>query len=629
MTTEISDSIPPDRLEPLSTAEAAPEEPKSIFRLGLRAKLFLISLGAIMLAVAVAHTYLSSALDHMLTDRIEADLYVRAELASREAADAKFASQDFAAWDALANDLGKRAHARVTLIDKSGVVVGDSEVPLDQIANMENHAGRPEVQGAFGKGRGDASRTSVTVHERMLYVAVPYAHGAEIAGVVRLALPLVEVESAESELNHALLWGSMLAFVVAAMMSAVSAELASRTARKLTDVARAMAKGDFTVRAKPSGHDELALLGRALDQLAESLSRTLAKLRAERDFIGRIVNGMQEGVLLTDTEGKVALVNSSLRQMLLIGANTHGKAPLDVVANEEIASLIQEARVKGVTASAEIELSGLKPRRLLVRAVPLVDEPHGVLAVFVDVTEIRRLETLRRDFVANASHELRTPVTAVRSAAETLRGAAASDPEAALHFMDIIERNAERLQLLVEDLLDLSRIEAREFRLAIEDVDLATFVDQIHALFRGRSEKKRIRLKNAVPVDLVPAKADRRAVEQILTNLVDNALKYSPEGAEIVVGATREAGVLRVFVRDTGPGIEQRHLPRLFERFYRVDTGRSRELGGTGLGLSIVKHLVEALGGMIGVESAVGKGTTFAFTLPIWKKEDESAAFAP
>ncbi len=620
MTTEISDSIPPDRLEPLLPEEVA-EEPRSLFRLGLRAKLFLISLGAIMLAVVVAHTYLSSALDHILTDRIERDLYVRAELASREAADAKFDSRDFAAWDALADDLGKRAHARVTLIDKSGVVVGDSEVPLDQIANMENHGGRPEVQGALGVGKGVASRTSVTVHERMLYVAVPYSHGAEIAGVVRVALPLVEVESAESELNRALLWGSTLAFIVAAMMSAVSAELASRTARKLTDVARSMAKGDFTVRAKPTGHDELALLGRALDQLAESLSRTLAKLRAERDFIGRIVNGMQEGVLLTDTEGKVALVNSALRQMLLIGANTHGKAPLEVVANEEIAALIQEARVKGHTASAEIELSGLKPRRLLVRAVPLVDEPHGVLAVFVDVTEIRRLETLRRDFVANASHELRTPVTAVRSAAETLRGAAASDPEAALHFMDIIERNAERLQLLVEDLLDLSRIEAREFRLALEDVDLVAFVDQILALFQGRSAKKRIRLKNTVPADLVTAKADRRALEQILTNLVDNALKYSPEGAEIVVGASREAGVLRVFVRDTGPGIEQRHLPRLFERFYRVDTGRSRELGGTGLGLSIVKHLVEALGGMIGVESAIGKGTTFAFTLPIWKEE--------
>ncbi len=620
MTSKVYDSVPP--AQPESTLVQVEEAPlKTGLNLGLRAKLFLISLGAIMFVVAVAHAYLSTSLDRILTDRIEGDLRVRAELASREAGDAPYAPQDFASWDLLADDLGHRAHARVTLIDKTGVVVGDSEVPLDQIPKIENHASRPEVQGALTQGQGAASRLSTTVRVRMLYVAVPFMHGSDIAGVVRVALPLVEVESAEAQLNRALLWGSMLAFVVAAMLSAVSAEFASRTARKLTNVARAMAKGDFTVRAAPAGHDELALLGRALDQLAESLSRTLDKLRAERDFIGRIVNGMQEGVLLTDPRGRVALINGALRQMLLIGANTQGKAPLEVVENEEIAALIHEARDKGHTASAEIELSGLKPRRLLVRAVPLVDEPRGVLAVFVDVTEIRRLETLRRDFVANASHELRTPVTAVRSAAETLRGAAASDPEAALHFMDIIERNAERLQLLVEDLLDLSRIEAREFRLAIEDVDLNAFVDQMLALFRDRAEKKRIRLVNQVSTALAFARADRRALEQILTNLVDNALKYSPEGAEIIVGASREAGVLRVFVRDTGPGIEQRHLPRLFERFYRVDAGRSRELGGTGLGLSIVKHLVEALGGMIGVESAVGKGTTFAFTLPIWKDD--------
>ena len=608
-----------------STSVSVSEAPGRLdrLRLGLRAKLFLISLGAIGLAVFVAHTYLSSALERILTERIESDLFVRAALVQREAAGAPYAMNDIASWDGLADDLGKRAHARVSVIDKAGNVIGDSEVPLAdlQLGHVENHLSRPEVAGALARGKATASRTSATIGVAMLYVAVPFDRASGVAGVVRVALPLVEVETAKSQLNRSLFWGSALAFIVAAMMSAFSAELASRTARRLTEVARAMARGDFTARAHAGGKDELAMLGRALDQLAESLSRTLEKLRAERDFIGRIVNGMQEGVLLTDTDGKVALVNSALRQMLLLGADTQGKSPEDVVENDEIAALIHEATSKGHTASGEVELSGLKPRRLLVRAVPLLDDPGGVLAVFVDVTEIRRLETLRRDFVANASHELRTPVTAVRSAAETLRGAAASDPEAAMHFMDIIERNAERLQRLVEDLLDLSRIEAREFRLAFDEVDLNAFAAQILALFEGRAEKKRIKLQNQVPKDLELARTDRRALEQILTNLVDNALKYSPEGADIVVGAERDAEMLRVFVRDTGPGIEQRHLPRLFERFYRVDTGRSRELGGTGLGLSIVKHLVEALGGMIGVESAVGKGTTFAFTVPIWTSE--------
>ncbi len=267
---------------------------------------------------------------------------------------------------------------------------------------------------------------------------------------------------------------------------------------------------------------------------------------------------------------------------------------------------------------------------MLVRVVPLAGEPGGLLAVFVDVTNIRRLESMRRDFVANASHELRTPVTAVRSAAETLRFAMASDPDSASHFLDIIERNAERLQRLVEDLLDLSRIESREFRLTFEDEPVAELVGQVVGLFRERSEKKRIRLSADIPADIPKAHVDARAFEQVLTNLVDNALKYSPERASVVVRARPEERkgrkVIRVSVVDTGPGIEERHLPRLFERFYRVDTGRSRELGGTGLGLSIVKHLCEALGGAIEVESAVGKGSTFSFTLPQAGGEDQSAS---
>jgi two-component system phosphate regulon sensor histidine kinase PhoR len=306
--------------------------------------------------------------------------------------------------------------------------------------------------------------------------------------------------------------------------------------------------------------------------------------------------------------------------MLLLAADCVGKTPFEVIQNEELKKLVEGAQATSATQAAELELLGIKPRRLLVRVVPLSGEPGGLLAVFVDVTDIRRLESMRKDFVANASHELRTPVTAVRSAAETLRFAMESDPESAAHFLDIIERNAERLQRLVEDLLDLSRIESREFRLTFEDEEVGPLIQQVVGLFRERSEKKRIRLTADVPDDLPAARVDARAFEQVLTNLVDNALKYSPERASVVVQARaedRKGGrkVVRVSVIDTGPGIEERHLPRLFERFYRVDTGRSRELGGTGLGLSIVKHLCEALGGPIEVESTVGKGSTFSFTL--------------
>jgi two-component system phosphate regulon sensor histidine kinase PhoR len=595
--------------------------PRPTLRVGVRVKLFLGSLVAIVIAVVVVYVYLSSALARLLTDRIREDLFVRADLVARQAEHAQL-PDDVTAWDALADDLGARSHTRVTFIAADGRVLGDSEVTLDRIPSIENHLARPEVQGALHAGHGSASRLSETIQQRLLYVAVPMHTSS--AAVARVALPLVEVERAEAQLRSALLTGTFFAFAVALLASLVTAQLSSRAALHLTNVANAMARGDFEARARIGSSDEFGELGRALDQLSGSLSVTVRQLRAERDRVGRILSGMQEGVLLLDAEGRIALVNPALRQMLLLGADCVGKTPFEVIQNEELKELIEGAHgadTSGpkITQAIELELFGIKPRRLLVRVVPLAGEPEGVLAVFVDVTDIRRLESMRKDFVANASHELRTPVTAVRSAAETLRFAMESDPESASHFLDIIERNAERLQRLVEDLLDLSRIESREFRLAFEDEDLGALVGQVVGLFRERAEKKQIRLTADVPPGTPLAHVDPRAFEQVLTNLVDNALKYSPERASVVVRVREEErrgrNLLRVSVIDTGPGIEERHLPRLFERFYRVDTGRSRELGGTGLGLSIVKHLCEALGGSIGVESIAGKGSTFSFTL--------------
>jgi two-component system phosphate regulon sensor histidine kinase PhoR len=327
--------------------------------------------------------------------------------------------------------------------------------------------------------------------------------------------------------------------------------------------------------------------------------------------------------------------------MLLLPADAVGKPTLEAVRNGELKDLLDRARTAG-RATGEIELSGIKPRRLLIHAAGITDKPGRLLSVFVDVTDLRRLESLRRDFVANVSHELRTPVTAVRSAAETLRGAAANDPVAAAQFVEIIERNAERLQRLVEDLLDLSRIESRAYRLNLEDVPAESVARHALSLFHERAEKKRLFLRTAFPAGLPALRADRRALEQVVINLIDNAIKYCQEGTGITIGAepvppgTALPDVadparphLRIFVHDNGPGIEQQHLSRLFERFYRVDTGRSRELGGTGLGLSIVKHLVEAMGGSVSVTSEVGHGSTFSCLLPIWLPDVDERSGRP
>ncbi|HET9953979.1 MAG TPA: ATP-binding protein [Polyangiaceae bacterium] len=358
-------------------------------------------------------------------------------------------------------------------------------------------------------------------------------------------------------------------------------------------------------------------LRRASQELSESYAATVRDLKRERDLLGGILETMQEGLLLLNEQDEIVLLNPSLRSTLLLPADVVGKKLSDALQREELNELVRQARGTHKPAASELSVSGLKPRRLAVRANPMPAPSSAVLLVFFDVTEVRRLESMRRDFVANVSHELRTPVTAICSATETLLGGALKDLDAAPMFVQIIERNSERLRALVEDLLDLSRIESKEYKLERTELDISTIVERALSLIREKAQKGRVRIDVELAPDLPVAIADARALEQVLLNLVENAIKYCPPGSRVVVRARVDrAGYVRIAIEDTGPGIPERDLPRLFERFYRVDAGRSREMGGTGLGLSIVKHLVEAMGGEVGVQSRVGFGSTFWFTLP-------------
>ena len=376
-----------------------------------------------------------------------------------------------------------------------------------------------------------------------------------------------------------------------------------------------MAGGDLTVHIPTTGADEMGELGRAMDLLTRNLQQSLRALKTERDRMDGVLSRMHEGVLMIDATGHITLVNPALREMLLL-QDAIGKSPLEAVRHSELKLLLDEVVASGTAASKEIDVAGLMPRKLLVRAAPLGAEQGGAFAVFFDVTEMRRLETLRRDFIANVSHELRTPVTAIRSAGDTIRDIAINDPQALPRFIDIIVRNAERLGSLLDDILELSRIESRALRLVLEPVEVGGLLSQVAGLFRERAERKGLQLQVAADVLPIHVQADRRALENVLTNLIDNAVKYSGSGAVIRISGDSASGQARIMVEDTGPGIEPSHLPRLFERFYRVDAGRSRELGGTGLGLSIVKHLVEAMGSQIRVESTPGVGSRFYFNLP-------------
>ncbi|XXY21520.1 ATP-binding protein [Sorangium sp. So ce216] len=443
--------------------------------------------------------------------------------------------------------------------------------------------------------------------------------------------PRAAVDAALWRSRRAMLIGMGAVIVVAISVGAATTFFITRPIRRLTRFALAMSEGDLSTRAPLRGSGELRQLARALNHLTSELSRSIADVRTERDLLAGILDGMSEGVLVLDRDGQIVLANRALRAMAPLGDDALGRSVIEAIRNARLTEAIQLAGKRDEPVDVEVELGRTLPRRLLVRVSrrkspagggrdargPDHDgasaEP-GLIAVFHDVTDLRRLETIRTDFVANVSHELRTPVTAISTAAETLQLGALQDPDEAAEFVDVIDRHAKRLRHLVDDLLDLSKIEAKNFRLALAELDIAPAIEHVTHLLGEAARRRRV----TVTVDadaLPPARCDRRALEQVLMNLLDNAIKYAGEGAHVTVKARSLDQQVTIAVADDGPGIPPHHLGRIFERFYRVDAGRSRDLGGTGLGLAIVKHLVELMNGSIEVESAIGRGTQFTVRL--------------
>ncbi len=417
--------------------------------------------------------------------------------------------------------------------------------------------------------------------------------------------------------------GSAIAAVLVTMAGVVTAIVASRDSvqRQLQLLARRTRGRIEGAPALPSSEedtlDEVANLAGAIDSLHARLNEQNAQLTQEARTLTAVLDGMIEGIWVTDAEGTVVRHNDALREMLQPGnGGIVGQRPLALIRNEELNEAVMRACREGTSSRLELTLEGLFPRTLAIRVTPLGKDLPGSAAVFNDVTELRRLEKVRKDFVANVSHELRTPITAIRGYSETLQSGALKDAEVAPKMVEIIHRQSERLSELVEDLLELSRLESREVKLKIANVPLAVAASRAAETVKPKAAGKNIHLELQVPPELV-ASGDERAVEQVLLNLLDNAVKYTPAGGRVDVFGTLEEGRCVVRVKDTGVGIEPKHLSRIFERFYRVDKGRSRDMGGTGLGLSIVKHLVGAMEGEVKVESQPNVGSVFVIFLPV------------
>jgi two-component system phosphate regulon sensor histidine kinase PhoR len=360
-----------------------------------------------------------------------------------------------------------------------------------------------------------------------------------------------------------------------------------------------------------SGEDPLALARevQVANITARDNARKLSVLRA-------VIDGMAEGVWITSEDGTVVEHNNALKEFLYKGIDLVGHRPRDLVPSPELQTAVEKACRDGLSSRLELTIEGVRPYVLLVHVSPLGRELGGSSAVFFDATELRRLELIRKDFVANVSHELRTPITAIRGYAETLQSGAVNDPVAAPKMVDIIHRQSERLSELVEDLLELSRLESRQIALAEKPVDLLVAATRALEAVRPKARLRHIRIDVKIqPGEVIMG--DERAMEQIVLNLVDNAVKYSPPNSRVELSTERVDGQIVLRIRDDGPGIEAKHLPRIFERFYRVDKGRSREMGGTGLGLSIVKHLVTTMKGDVRCESTPGQGSTFFVEMPV------------
>ncbi|MBN1945149.1 MAG: HAMP domain-containing protein [Bradymonadales bacterium] len=580
-------------------------------RLGVRTKLFLVSLIAIVLVEIPVGIFLESRLRRSQVEAIEREL-LRQAGAGRDLLELVEEASSVDQVDLLADRLGQTLSARVTVVAEDGALLGDSLLDPEAVRGAESHANRPEIVAALEQGWGSVRRYSATARKEMLYVAVRYQR-SDSRGVVRISMPLDAVDKAVGQLRTILWAAGFIGLILAMAMSLLATQLVSRTLRRVVGVARSMAAGHRMQRAEVRGDDEIGGIASSLNRMAQELESTVATLAAERDRMEAVLEGMAEGVIVVDGRQQVVLINASARRLLSADDTAVGKPLADLVRAPALLELVRES-ARGQGQEAEFDLLGPPNRRILARATPQRLE-RGVVAVLHDVTRIRHLETVRRDFVANVSHELRTPVSVIQANAETLLNGAMADPDRASAFIEAIGRNSQRLSQLIADLLDLSRIEVGRYQLDIQPVPVEPVVQRVLDLLDKSARRKSCTLTMGVG-EQQAARADPKAMEQVLMNLVDNAVKYTQQGGSIRIGWRRMDQELRFEVEDDGPGIEIHHRERIFERFYRVDPGRSKELGGTGLGLSIVKHLVELMGGQVGVEPVSPHGSLFWFTVP-------------
>ena len=564
------------------------------------------------------YLFLNQSLKRYTYQRIRTNLFRQTTLAKTILGESLHQCLQAGEMDRIADKIGKDLDVRATIIGLDGQVLGDSELDEKGLESVENHLYRPEVQDALRSGFGESKRFSTTIQKDMLYMAATFGQ-EKPQGFVRLSLPLLEIDEISGYLKKLLLISLLIAFIFSMIISYIASVFISRPIKEMSQIASDIAKGDFSRKVSVSTHDEVRDLAGAFNDMADQINARIEEVTASRSRLEAVLLSMSEGVMVVDSKCAILLMNRPLKDFLLIRDDPKGKKLLEVIRNIKIQEIAENVLdVKKEAEPSEISVHFPEEKILLIHATPVVRgrKTEGAVLVFHDITKLRQLERIRQDFVANVSHELRTPVTIIKGYAETLLEGALKDTAHAKEFLKIIYSDSNRLARLIDDLLDLSRIESGKLDLTFQPVSIKATVEHVVSELRKQARERSVIIHIDIPEDLPDILADEGAISQVLLNLLDNAIKYNQEKGSVTVSAREQGDVIHVAVCDTGVGIPEKDLNRIFERFYRVDKARSRELGGTGLGLSIVKHIVQEHKGQVAVESVIGRGSTFSFTVP-------------
>ncbi len=565
----------------------------------------------IIVSMGVLGIYLTSSVRNSQLDNLRFHLEQEARITAEASLPALLGQGDTP--DALAKRLGKEIDTRITIIALDGTVLGDS---IEDPATMENHVTRPEVKDALASGIGESTRYSTTLKEQMMYVAVTITNQGKIIGIARVALPLTTVNSS---VNH-VTWIIILATVIITIMAVLATWLIARTTtrpiRELTKASKRIAAGQLGQKINIAAKDEIGQLAQAFNEMSANLNTTVDTISTEKTKLANILASMADGVIMTDVDGNIALANREAGVLFDFKEESVNDKPIiEVVHDHEVDEILKLCLKTGKEQSTQFE-SGINRRFLRVIAVPInkQDRLSGVLVLLQDLTELRNLQTMRRELVGNISHELRTPIAGIKAMVETLRDGAVNDKKAAADFLARIESEVERLSQIVAELTQLSRIETGQVELKIEPVNLNALINGVIAEMSPLAERQQITLLKELSPDLPSVRADKDRIRQTIINLVHNAIKFNKPGGTVTVSTSYNNNLVTVSVADTGIGISKDDLPHVFERFYKAD--KARASGGSGLGLAIAKHTIQAHSGDIHVQSEEGKSSTFTFNLP-------------